>query len=59
MLAGIRVDVPTEVKIEYLEVAQLPLDWRNIPAPAVLATMGDNWFRSHSVGSPNRVRPQF
>jgi RES domain-containing protein len=51
MLAGIRVDVPTEVKIKYLEVAQLPPDWRNIPAPAVLATMGDNWFRSHSVGS--------
>ncbi len=44
MLAYIRVDVPTEVKIEYLEVAQLPPDWRNIPAPTVLATMGDNWF---------------
>jgi RES domain-containing protein len=49
MLAGIRVDVPTEVKIDYLEVAQLPLDWRNIPAPAVLGTMGDNWFRSGST----------
>ena len=46
MLAWIRLDVPTEVKIEYLEVAQLPPDWRNIPAPAVLAIMGDNWFRS-------------
>ncbi len=34
MLAGIRVDVPTEIKIEYLEVSQLPSDWRNIPAPA-------------------------
>lgn len=45
MLAYIRVDVPTEVKIEYLEVAQLPPDWRNIPAPAVLAAIGDNWFK--------------
>jgi RES domain-containing protein len=44
MLAYIRIDVPTEVKIEYLEVAQLPPDWRNIPAPAVVATMGNNWF---------------
>ena len=46
MLAYIRVDVPTEVKIEYLEVAQLPPDWRNVPAPAVLANMGDRWFKS-------------
>jgi RES domain-containing protein len=49
MLAWIRVNVPTEVKIEYLEVTQLPPDWRNIPAPAVLETMGDNWFRSGST----------
>jgi RES domain-containing protein len=49
MLAWIPVDVPTEVKIEYLEVAQLPPDWRNIPAPAVLVTMGDNWFGSGST----------
>ncbi len=49
MLAWIRVDVPTEVEIGYLEVAQLHPDWRNIPAPAVVATMGDNWFRSGST----------
>ena len=46
MLACIRVDVPTEVDIEYLKVAQLPPDWRNIPAPAILATVGDRWFQS-------------
>jgi RES domain-containing protein len=49
MLAWIRVDVSTDVKVEYLEVVQLPSDWRNIPAPAALATMGDNWFRSGST----------
>jgi RES domain-containing protein len=49
MLAWIRVDVPADVKIEYIELAQLPPDWRNIPAPGVLATMGDNWFRSGST----------
>jgi RES domain-containing protein len=61
MLAYIQVDVPTEVEIEYLEVAQLPLDWRNIPAPAILATMGDNWFRSSStaiLAVPSVVIPQ-
>jgi RES domain-containing protein len=46
MLAEIQVNVPTEVEIDYLEVAQLPLDWRNIPAPSALAQMGDLWFRS-------------
>jgi len=49
MLACIQVDVPTEVKIEYLEVAQLHPDWRNIPAPAILAIIGDNWFRSSAT----------
>jgi RES domain-containing protein len=49
MLACIRVDVPAEVKIEYIELVQLPSDWRHIPAPAVLATMGDNWFKSGST----------
>jgi RES domain-containing protein len=46
MLACIRVEVPVEVKIDYLDMAQLPVDWRNIPAPAVLAEMGDRWFKS-------------
>jgi RES domain-containing protein len=46
MLASIQVDVPTEVEIEYVEVGQLPVDWRNIPAPSALAEIGDRWFRS-------------
>ncbi len=46
MLAWIQVDVPKEVEVKYLEVAQLPPDWRNISAPATLASMGDDWFRS-------------
>jgi RES domain-containing protein len=46
MLACIRVEVPVEVKIDYLDMTQLPVDWRNIPAPAVLAEMGDRWFKS-------------
>jgi RES domain-containing protein len=46
MLACIRVEVPVEVKIDYLDMRQLPVDWRNIPAPAVLAEMGDRWFKS-------------
>jgi RES domain-containing protein len=46
MLACIRVEVPVEVKIDYLDMTQLPVDWRNIPAPVVLAEMGNRWFKS-------------
>jgi RES domain-containing protein len=46
MLACIRVEVPVGVKIDYLDMTQLPVNWRNIPAPAVLAEMGDRWFKS-------------
>jgi RES domain-containing protein len=49
MLAYIRADVPAAVKIEYLEIAQLPASWRNIPASAVLAEMGDRWFQAEST----------
>ena len=46
MLAWMWVDVPTEVEIDRLEIAQLPIDWRNIPAPSALAEIGDRWFRA-------------
>jgi RES domain-containing protein len=46
MLASMRVDVPTAVEVSYLEIAQLPPNWRNIPAPTILAELGDRWFQS-------------
>ena len=49
ILACIQVNVPTEVEIEYVEVTKLPLDWRNIPAPFILAAIGDRWFKSGST----------
>lgn len=49
MLASIRVEVPTDVEISYLELAQLPANWRSIPAPSVLAEMGDRWFKSGEI----------
>lgn len=49
MLAYVRADVPADVEIEYLDVAQLPTNWRNIPAPAILAEMGDRWFQAEST----------
>jgi RES domain-containing protein len=49
MFAAIRIDIPTEVKINYLELSQLPTDWRSIPAPAVLAETGDRWFKTQET----------
>lgn len=43
MLVSIQVDIP-EVEIETLDLTQLPSNWRNIPAPTALATIGDKWF---------------
>ncbi len=49
MFAAIRIDIPTEVKINYLKLSQLPIDWRSIPAPAVLAETGDQWFKTQDT----------
>jgi hypothetical protein len=40
MLAYVRAEVPTEVRITYLTATQLPPDWRNIPAPSSLVAIG-------------------
>lgn len=44
MLVSIQVDISEDVQIETLDLTQLPSNWRNIPAPTVLATIGDEWF---------------
>ncbi len=49
MLVYMQAEVPTTVKIEYLEIAQLPTNWRNVPAPDILAEMGDRWFQAEST----------
>jgi RES domain-containing protein len=46
MLASIRIDIPADVRIEYLATDRLPPNWRNIPAPIGLAELGDSWFKT-------------
>ena len=46
MLASIRLDIPTDVQIDYLATDRLPPNWRDIPAPIGLAAMGDSWFKT-------------
>lgn len=46
MLVSIQADIPEDVQIDKVEPAQLPSDWRTIPAPLSLALIGDQWFTS-------------
>ena len=45
LFVSIRVDIPDRLLMEKLEPRQLPSNWRNIPAPRLLASIGDRWFR--------------
>ena len=44
MLVSIQVDIPADIQIETFNLTHLPSNWRNIPAPTALATIGDKWF---------------
>jgi RES domain-containing protein len=60
MLAYVRADVPTEVKIDRLEISQLPSNWRQIPAPSALADIGNRWFTSGKtaiLAVPSAIMP--
>lgn len=46
LFVSIQVDIPDSVLIEKVDITKLPLDWQNIPAPAALAVIGDEWFNS-------------
>lgn len=44
-LVAIAIDVPRGVKVESIEVDDLPADWRDYPAPSSLALPGERWLR--------------
>lgn len=46
MFAYVQAEVPPEVEVRFMTVAQLPPDWRDIPAPDALAEIGDEWFEA-------------
>jgi RES domain-containing protein len=59
-LVAIRAEVPAAITIDQLNIGQLPTNWRNIPAPAALAELGDRWFQSRQtfiLGVPSAVIP--
>jgi len=42
-----KIDVPGSVKIKHLDVANLPKNWRNVPAPAATQEIGLNWSQKN------------
>lgn len=38
--------IPARAKVEQVDVADLPRNWRDYPAPPALAVIGSEWIRS-------------
>jgi len=58
--AYIRADIPEDVRVDRIDISQLPNNWRNIPAPSSLAAIGDEWFDSGNkavLAVPSAVNP--
>ncbi len=60
-LVAIPADVPDALRIESIEAAALPRDWRRYPAPEALADRGSEWARaarSPVLSVPSAIVPQ-
>jgi len=60
-LVAIPADVPEALRIESIEAADLPREWRRYPAPEELADRGSDWARagrSPVLSVPSAVVPQ-
>ena len=58
---AIAADVPSEMALTRLNVADLPPDWRNYPPPDTLKQIGSEWLRSKTsavLAVPSVVIPQ-
>ena len=49
LFVSIQADIPDDVKIDEVDLTQLPEDWQTTPAPQSLALFGDKWFTSGST----------
>ena len=60
MFAYTRAGIPEDIQIEKIDISQLPSNWRNLPAPLSLATIGDRWFDADNtavLAVPSAVIP--
>ena len=45
-LVTISIIVPDDAASERIDIAQLPVNWRKYPAPAILQRIGNAWLKS-------------
>ena len=60
-LIAISADTPDDVRIEYIEVSDLPKNWRSYPMPEELQDLGTAWVASASTAMlvvPSAVIPE-
>lgn len=49
-LAAVSAEIPGQVKMLRLEVASLPANWREYPAPESLQAIGQEWLQKREYG---------
>ncbi|WP_013320271.1 RES family NAD+ phosphorylase [Gloeothece verrucosa] len=49
LFVAIKADIPDDVSIKLVAEQTLPSNWRDIPAPKILASLGDDWFTSQET----------
>jgi len=47
-LSIVEINIQENIERESINESQLPLNWRNYPAPEQLANLGTNWIKSKS-----------
>ena len=60
-LVAISADTPDDMRIEYIEVSDLPKNWRRYPVPEELQDLGTAWVASASTAMlvvPSAVIPE-
>lgn len=60
-LVAISADTPDDMRIEYIEVSDLPKNWRSYPVPEELQDLGTAWVASASTAMlvvPSAVIPE-
>ena len=60
-LVAISADTPDDMRIEYIEVSDLPKNWRSYPVPEELQDLGTAWVARASTAMlvvPSAVIPE-
>nr|WP_294942813.1 RES family NAD+ phosphorylase [uncultured Mucilaginibacter sp.] len=60
-LVSVTIIAPDDTSSERIEIAQLPLNWRKYPSPAMLQRIGNGWLKAKGAALlyiPSAIDPQ-